>query len=96
MTDLTDTNHAFESHCEAGAELFLIKNRQYGNSIVRTGVLGACVELIGACARLPQLVLKAMDHGRSTPEVLRDVFLDIHNYANIALMMLEQENWEGE
>jgi len=86
----------FTQACGAGRHLFALKNKQYGNAITKTGVLGAVVELIGACARLPQMVLKAPDHGRSAKSKLFDVLLDIHNYANIALLMLDSDNWEGE
>jgi hypothetical protein len=75
--------------------LFKLKNAQYGNSIEVGGVLGAAVELLGAPARLSRLVLHAPDHGRANKEKLRDVLMDIHNYATIAIMMLDDDNWEG-
>ena len=34
-------------------------------------------------------------HGAHNLEALKDIFADIHNYSNIALMMLEDENWDG-
>jgi hypothetical protein len=86
----------FEDVCVTCSELFAEKNAQYGNTIVKTGVLGASVELIGAVSRLPQMVLKSPAHGRNDPEKLRDVLMDIHNYATIALMMMTDYNWEGE
>lgn len=86
----------FDEICEYSKELFRLKNSQYGDAIWYTGVLGASVELIGAVARLPQLVLRNPEHGRNSRESLIDIFTDIHNYANIALMMLKADNWEGE
>jgi hypothetical protein len=34
-------------------------------------------------------------HGAHNVEALKDIFGDIHNYANIAEMMLEDKNWDG-
>lgn len=89
-----ELNH-FANVCDTCQELFAEKNEQYGNTIVKTGVLGACVELIGAVARLPKMVLKDAMHGRGQAEKLRDVLMDIHNYASIAIMMLDDNNYEG-
>lgn len=86
----------FKNVCENCGETFAIKNKAYGDAIWKTGVLGAVVELIGACARLPQMVLRNRFHGREIKENLADVLVDIHNYAAIGLMMLESDNWEGE
>ena len=94
LEDLTP-NERFLRECAANAKLFAQKNQQYGNSIEKTGVLGACVELIGAVARLPTMVIRNKTHGRSCENKLADVLMDIHNYANIALMMLHSGNWEG-
>ena len=76
-------------------ELFLQKNDQYDDTIAATGVLGASVELLGAASRLKKLVLKDPKHGESNAEVLIDVLKDLHNYANIALIMLSEDNWSG-
>lgn len=86
----------FTKECIKCQELFAEKNKQYGDTIWKTGVLGACIELIGAVARLPMLVLRSPRHGRENKDSLKDVLMDIHNYASIGLMMLEANNWEGE
>jgi hypothetical protein len=93
--DKTDTSHQFESHCEAGAELFAVKNTQYGNAFQVYGVLGVVCEILGVVARLPQLVLWSPDHGASMKEKLRDIFLDLHNFSVMALIVLEDNNWDG-
>lgn len=91
-----NSTERFVKICEDSQDLFKVKNAQYGDAIWSTGVLGATVEIIGATARLPQLVLRSKDHGRENKSSLIDIFRDIHNYANIALMQLEADNWEGE
>jgi len=90
------TRAAFLDCCESNQILFAEKNRQYGNAIVKTGVVGATVELIGVVARLRQLVLKSPNHGRDEIEAIMNVARDAHNYANILWMMLQMNNWEGE
>lgn len=86
----------FEELCKQNTDLFEDKNLEYGNAIVQTGVVGATVELIGAVARLKQLVLKAPDHGRTNVTSIINVARDAHNYANILLLMLDSDNWTGE
>jgi hypothetical protein len=76
-------------------ELFERKNKEYGNTIVETGVLGASVELIGGVARLKQLVLRNPTHGADKDAELINVLMDLHNYSNIALMMLQENNFSG-
>lgn len=93
--DRTDTLRRFDKVCAANSELFARKNEQYGNAIEETGVVGAAVELVGCIARLRQLVLSSKDHGRAEREAIENVFRDAHNYANIGMMMLHQDNWEG-
>lgn len=85
----------FSLECARALELFSYKNAEYGNTIVETGVLGASVELIGAVSRLKKLVLRAPDHGEANAKKLEGILMDIHNYANIALQMLHDENFSG-
>jgi hypothetical protein len=79
--------------------LFCTKNRQYGNSIEETGVLGAVVELVAKNARLRELVLKSNTWGTamipSEIEAVRDTLRDLVNYGVIGLIQLEQGNWKG-
>lgn len=75
--------------------LFKRKNKQYGNSIATTGLLGAAVSIIGAAARLPIMVVSNSSHGRDISDKLKDVLMDIANYSIIAVMMILDDNWEG-
>lgn len=91
-----NSSEKFKAICSKCGETFETKNKAYGDTIWKTGVLGAVVELIGATARLPQMVLRNSKHGRDIKENLLDVLLDIHNYAAIGIMMVDADNWEGE
>lgn len=86
----------FQKACKAGEKIFVERNAQYGDAVVATGVLGASVELVGTSSRLKQLVLKSGDGGEAAKKELVDIFKDLHNYANIGLMMLAENNWTGE
>lgn len=88
----------FKNLCKSYDQIFEIKNKQYDNTIIRTGVLGASIELIGVVARLRPLVLKMKRKRRLTPKniaSIKNVSVDTHNYANILRMMLEDRNWDG-
>lgn len=81
--------------CEECAALFAAKNRRYGNAIEETGVLGAAVEIVGIAARLKQIVIRG-NYPREKMDKLRDILMDLHNYATIAIMMLDNKNMRGE
>jgi len=91
----------FEDICTSSAAIFEVKNRQYNDAISRTGLLGACVEIVGVAARLEPLIIQnstfesdfETDSFRSS---VLNALNDLHNYAVIALMMLEDQNWRGE
>ena len=99
MEQISETTKArlesFDEACQAGRELFVRKNTEYGDSIRFGGVLAACYEIVGAAMRLPALVFFSSDHGRGKAEALYNVFQDIHNYSNIALLLMKESNWEG-
>ena len=81
--------------CEECGALFSVKNRQYGNAIEETGVLGAAVEIVGIAARLKQIVIRG-DGEEVQMDTLRDILMDLHNYATIAIMMLDDKNMRGD
>jgi hypothetical protein len=85
----------FSTHCEAGKKLFQRKNSEYGDAFEVYGLLGVVCELLGACARLPQLVLWSPGHGEDKQHVLLDILTDIHNFAVMALICIDKDNWDG-
>ena len=74
-------------------ELFLERNESYGDSIVRTGLLGAIVSVAGISARLEKMVLGSPDAGKSQEELIKDDIKDLLNYAAIAGIMIMDDNW---
>ena len=90
-----DRNSTFDRVDAACKTLFVEKDKKYGHATVETGVQGAVVELVGITARLKQLVLRSADHGASEVAELAEILKDAHNYANIALMEMADDNWIG-
>lgn len=86
----------FEQVCATCAQLFEEKNEQYDNNFARDGLLGTVLEVMGAASRLRPLVVRAPEHGRASAQKIRDILMDVHNYATMSLMLLDDNNWEGE
>ena len=95
MNKIINTESVFRSECEIGAQLFLEKNTAYGNAFEIYGLLGVVCEILGAVNRLPQMVLWTADHGKSQKEKIIDILTDVHNFANMALMLIDHDNWDG-
>ena len=85
----------FDAACQASRDVFVEKDFEYGSATSSTGVLGAVVEIIGISARLRKLVLKSSDNGASKKAEISAILKDLHNYANIGLIELADDNWSG-
>lgn len=85
----------FEFACKSAEALFEKRNKEYDGAFRRYGLLGVIFEILGILNRLP-----AMTIWKSPDEILNaaklyDLFLDLHNYSCMALMLLEENNWNG-
>lgn len=90
-----DRNETFDLVCEASKKIFVVKDAEYDHATSATGVLGATVELVGIIARLKKMVLKSPDNGASKKDELKAILKDAHNYVNIAMIELADDNWSG-
>ena len=97
LTDQEQTNYGmFRTICEAALTLFMHKNREYGNSIVRTGAIGSIVAMTGDIAKLRTLVLHNLDDLESVDaDNVKDKLVDVLVQAVIGVMMIENGNWLG-
>lgn len=95
-TKLQERLVQFDAVVASSRELFAEKNEQYGDSISRTGLLGAIVAIAGISARLEHSVLGAHDAGKSQEDAIVDDVKDLLNYAAIAGIMIMSENWRPE
>jgi Nucleotide modification associated domain 1 len=69
-------------------ELFTRKNADYGNAFAKFGV-------VGVLTRIEDKILRAVNISEKgvqlvEDEKLRDTLMDLHNYAAMAVMLLDQ------
>jgi hypothetical protein len=94
--DHTATVREFKRQFDVACSTFEQKNREYGNAIHATGLLGSVTELIGCASRLGELVLQNPQAGEQNPGNVYDKLVDTVNYALISMMMLVIGNYRGE
>lgn len=81
---------------EQAFQMFLEKNKQYGNAIEYTGVLGAVVAMTGDIARLRVMTLQRSGEPNLSEMLnIRDKLLDILVQAAIGILMLDKDNLKG-
>ncbi len=71
-----------------GLELFIKKNKDYGDAFAEFG-------LIGVLVRIEDKIKRAMNISKSQvsmveDEKIRDTLIDLHNYAAMALMLYDE------
>ena len=71
-------------------ELFKKKNHDYGDAFADFGVAGVLVRINDKIRRS----LKVIDNGILSvdDETLRDTLLDLHNYAGMAVMLMDEKD----
>lgn len=92
----------YDQNVAEARALFAERNVEYGDSFASWGLMGTGIELTNCTARLHAL-LGTMSRCRYDeplpPELvtaLRNVFKDSINYANMSLMMLDEDNRLGD
>jgi len=68
-------------------ELFKKKNKDYGDAFAEYGVVGVIVRIgdkIKRCMTIEENEVHVVDE-----ETIRDTLIDLHNYAAMALMLME-------
>tara|TARA_Y100000034_G_C6643197_1_gene281233 strand:- start:334 stop:594 length:261 start_codon:yes stop_codon:yes gene_type:complete len=71
------------------AELFHLKNQDYGDSFAEYGPIGVLVRLgdkIKRCTSISSKGVTLVDD-----EKLRDTLVDLHNYAAMAIILMDAE-----
>lgn len=86
----------FDAICDGSRDLFEEKNKQYADSIARTGAIGAAVSIAGISARIEHMIIGAADAGASQEKELVELVKDLHNYSNILGIMIMDGNWRPE
>ena len=73
-----------------GLELFKKKNADYGDAFANYGAIGVLVRMgdkISRCQSISNNSIKLI-----STESLRDTLIDLHNYAAMAIMLLDEDN----
>ena len=77
---------------EEGYDLFVKKNADYGDAFANHGPVGVLVRLGDKIQRLQKITKTNVTLVKT--ESLRDTLIDLHNYAAMAIMLLDEEEKE--
>ena len=69
-------------------EIFEKKNKDYGDAFAQHGTVGVLVRISDKMSRFTNISKKGLDISVSD-ETLKDTLMDLHNYAAMALMCME-------
>jgi len=73
-----------------GLELFTRKNADYGDAFAKYGFIGVLMRIEDKIQRSLSITKNGIN--LVNDEGIRDTLLDLHNYAAMALMLLDEEN----
>jgi hypothetical protein len=71
-------------------EIFKKKNADYGDAFATHGVVGVLVRINDKLSRFTNITKKGIEIN-VTDETLKDTLMDLHNYAAMAIICLEQK-----
>ena len=73
---------------DEGLELFKKKNADYGDAFAKFGVVGVLVRMGDKISRLNHITKNGITLVEN--EKLKDTLIDLHNYAAMAIMLLDE------
>ena len=73
---------------DEGRELFKKKNQDYGDAFATYGTVGVLVRMGDKIQRLQSITSKGINLVED--EKIRDTLIDLHNYAAMAVMLLDE------
>lgn len=73
-----------------GLELFKKKNADYGDAFATYGAVGVIVRMGDKISRLSSISNVGINLVED--EKIRDTLIDLHNYAAMAIMLLDEKN----
>jgi hypothetical protein len=73
-------------------ELFTRKNADYGDAFAKYGLVGVLMRIEDKIQRALSITKNGVNLVKD--EVIKDTLLDLHNYAAMALMLLEENKIE--
>ena len=90
MENVTDRVSQMKIIQKEGLELFEKKNTDYGDAFANYGTIGVLVRMGDKIQRLQSI--KRNNISLVNSESLRDTLIDLHNYAAMAIMLLDERN----
>lgn len=72
-----------------GLELFIKKNNDYGDAFANYGPVGVLVRIGDKISRLTNITKTGITLVKD--EKLRDTLIDLHNYAAMAIMLMDEK-----
>ena len=72
-----------------GLELFKVKNRDYGDAFAKYGVIGVLMRIEDKIQRSMSITKNGVNLVKD--EGIRDTLIDLHNYAAMAIMLIDQD-----
>lgn len=72
-------------------QIFQKKNKDYGNAFAQHGTVGVLVRISDKMARFTNISKKGLEISVSD-ETLKDTLMDLHNYAAMAIMCIEDNS----
>ena len=88
MTKDNNRISQMESVQKEGLDLFKKKNADYGDSFANYGPVGVLVRMGDKIGRLQSITNKGIT--LINTESIRDTLIDLHNYAGMAVMLLDE------
>ena len=70
--------------------LFIQKNKDYGDAFANYGTIGVIVRMGDKIQRLVNVTKNGINLVET--ESLRDTLIDLHNYAAMAIMLMDEKN----
>ena len=74
---------------QEGLELFTRKNADYGDAFAKYGVIGVLMRIEDKIQRTLSITKSGVNLIES--ESIRDTMIDLHNYAAMAIMLLDEK-----
>ena len=75
---------------QEGLELFKKKNQDYGDAFAKYGTIGVLMRIEDKIQRSMSITKNGVN--LVSDERIRDTMIDLHNYAAMAIMLLDETN----
>jgi hypothetical protein len=75
---------------QEGLELFKKKNQDYGDAFAKYGTIGVLMRIEDKIHRSMSITKNGVN--LVSDERIRDTMIDLHNYAAMAIMLLDETN----